>query len=371
MHNFLYQLNFWNKYKNQIFYIETNNKTFNFNKKMEIEEKKPKSHEDPPIQKPRKPRISEYWRIIGLIEAGGDQSNASIHFQVVQSSISRIWKKFQELGNVKSKKHTGRPQEIDEKIKEETVKGLLEPRVSLHEVAIKTKISKTTAWRIAQEYELDFRKYGEVPSITEKASYLRVDFANAWLGKNQSNFIFTDESYFHIFRNTLGTWCKKGTHPIIKKLNPNKALMVWAAISSKGKSHLWIGKYGFKINSEEYCKMLNNTLIPMIKTQFPDDNYLVLQDNARCHTSKETIKWLTEKNIKMLPNYPPYSPDFNAIEKIWKIMKDFIEKNQPKNLSELHDMIYKSYETITQEMINSWIHHVQVAFSNCIDKKGY
>ena len=321
----------------------------------------------------KKPRIPEdiRWRIIGWLESGGEQKAAAIFYEVDPGSISRIWKKFKETGAVKSKKRIGRPQVITEEKRVEVMENLLQHRVSLQETSSKLHISKTTCWRIAQDNELEFRKYGEMPNITEKASKQRLDFATNWLNKDLSGIIFTDESYFHIFRNTLGTWCHKGAKPVVKKLNPNKALMVWAAIASKGKSNLWIGKYGFKINSEEYCKMLNDTLVPFILANYQNGSYLVLQDNARCHTSKESSKWLIENQINILPNYPPYSPDFNAIEKMWKIMKDDIEKFQPQNLTELKDCILKSYEMISQEMINNWIQHVRACMNDCIEKKGY
>ena len=102
---------------------------------------------------------------------------------------------------------------------------LVEERVSLNQVAKKIDIQKTTIWRIAQENELVYRKFGEMPNITEKAAEKRLEFANFWAKKDLNNIIFTDESYFHIFRNKLGKWCKKGEKPIVKKLNPKKALL--------------------------------------------------------------------------------------------------------------------------------------------------
>ena len=37
--------------------------------------------------------------------------------------------------------------------------------------------------------------------------------------------------------------------------------------------------------------------------------------------------------MKIVPlniDHPPYSPDINAIEFVWKYLKDYVEKQQPK-----------------------------------------
>ena len=65
---------------------------------------------------PKKPRINEdiRWRIIGWIEAGGEQKAAAAFYKVDPGSVSRILKKFQESGAIKSKKRSGRPSEYSE-----------------------------------------------------------------------------------------------------------------------------------------------------------------------------------------------------------------------------------------------------------------
>ncbi len=112
---------------------------------------------------------------------------------------------------------------------------------------------------------------------------------------------------------------------------------------SKGKSLINISKKGFRINSLTYCDILKNNLLP-----FLDENrtYYFLRDNARYHTSVKTKTYLEEKGINVInviKNYPPYSPDFNAIEIIWKIL----------NIIELEEAIKNSLEEISLGQINN------------------
>ena len=47
-------------------------------------------------------RIAESlrWRLIGYLEAGKSQYESAKYFNMHQGNVSKIWKKFQESGNV-------------------------------------------------------------------------------------------------------------------------------------------------------------------------------------------------------------------------------------------------------------------------------
>ena len=56
------------------------------------------------------------------------------------------------------------------------------------------------------------------------------------------------------------------------------------------------------------------------------------QDNAPVYTAKTIARWLHEWLEEIhaeAVSWPPYSPDLNPIENIWKVMKDGIIVPQP------------------------------------------
>ena len=302
--------------------------------------------------------LSIRWRIIGFLEAEKSQYEASSYFQIPQSTISRLWNKFKETKTVDDKKRTGRPRKIRTKMKNEIMMELEKPHTSCKNIATKIGISKTSVFYIAKELGYNFHYCEEIPKLSEENKMKRKAYCEQWKDKDLSKIIFSDESYFHIFRNTLGQWSKE-KQIFVEKINPNKALMVWGAINWSGKSKLCIEEWGFKINQDSYIEILENYLVPFADLIYgKDEEWTFLQDNAPAHRGKKTTKYLEESQISLM-GHPPYSPDLNPIEFIWRLLKDDVEKQSPQNLDELKNAIFKAWENIDQTQICGVISHLQ------------
>ncbi len=78
-----------------------------------------------------------------------------------------------------------------------------------------------------------------VPILRTKNKEKRLNYANYHLKDKFSNVIFSDESKFVLHRNTKKVFVIKGDiNPVKQMPNPNYSIMVWGAISKKGKLHL-------------------------------------------------------------------------------------------------------------------------------------
>jgi transposase len=57
-------------------------------------------------------------------------------------------------------------------------------------------------------------------------------------------------------------------------------------------------------------------------------NYLIL-DNARWHSSKDLKDYLAKHKRKLVCVYlPPYSPDLNPVERVWKMTRKIVTHNR-------------------------------------------
>lgn len=80
----------------------------------------------------------------------------------------------------------------------------------------------------------------------------------------------------------------------------------------------------FKVNAMRF-----RCFICHLKREMRTDKILLICDNARFHKAKSLTAWI-EKQTSWLPLAfsPPYSPDFNPIERLWRWMKTEYTHNQ-------------------------------------------
>ncbi len=67
----------------------------------------------------------------------------------------------------------------------------------------------------------------------------------------------------------------------------------------------------------------------------PNQYKIVIIDNARFHTTKNIQ---IPKNIKLI-NIPPYTPELNACEQIWKYIKDCFKNRSFDSLEHLKQWV--------------------------------
>jgi len=92
--------------------------------------------------------------------------------------------------------------------------------------------------------------------------------------------------------------------------------------------------YNHTTNSEFFENWFVHSLLEAI----PNGNgYTVIMDNAAFHCKKRLRK-LARGKVRLL-FLPPYSPDYNSIEKSWAHMKRFLRDNM-KHFQSVKDAIY-------------------------------
>ena len=78
------------------------------------------------------------------------------------------------------------------------------------------------------------------------------------------------------------------------------------------------------VTARRYIEVLEEYLSTILE----DDSYF-MQDNSKVHTAIIVQDWFAERDIDVM-DWPPYSPDMNPIEYLWKLLKAKIIELYPE-----------------------------------------
>jgi transposase len=128
--------------------------------------------------------------------------------------------------------------------------------------------------------------------------------------------LFGDEASFAQWGTIGYTWALKGVQPTVKTSGIRKAYRVFGLLDCFGGTLYQQGLEGKKFNSATDANFLTWVL-----TQ-TSDHLIVIQDNAKYHTSAEMQTFYAKHKDRLtVYQLPPYSPDLNPIEGLWKKVK--------------------------------------------------
>lgn len=89
--------------------------------------------------------------------------------------------------------------------------------------------------------------------------------------------------------------------------------MMWGCFSFNGIGPLKV--IDGSLNSDGYINILQSVLIPQMNEWFGVGGGIFQQDNASCHNSKSTRKFMADNGLNVL-KWPANSPDMNPIENL-------------------------------------------------------
>ena len=87
----------------------------------------------------------------------------------------------------------------------------------------------------------------------------------------------------------------------------------------------------------------------------------MIMDNMRSHHIKKVAEVLEDAGMKLL-YLPPYSPDFNPIEKIWSKIKDIFRKLKARIGDTLHKAVELAFESVSSSDCRGWF---ESCFMSC------
>lgn len=80
---------------------------------------------------------------------------------------------------------------------------------------------------------------------------------------------------------------------------------------------------------------------------------IVVMDNLSSHKVSEIEAMIREVGAEVW-YLPPYSPDFNPIEKMWSKVKEFLRSAKARCTEELHDAVRRALLKVTAQDALGW-----------------
>ena len=133
--------------------------------------------------------------------------------------------------------------------------------------------------------------------------------------------MFEDESMIRDYQALQKTWFARGKQRIIKTTGKHRGVKLLATLDYAEGKIVW--KEEEQYNAESFLAFLKEVLVA-----YPTGKILMILDNARIHHAKLLSSFLQEnKNRLELVFLPPYSPELNLVEGLWKWLKADVINN--------------------------------------------
>ena len=200
--------------------------------------------------------------------------------------------------------------------------------------------------------------------LTSAHKQKRVEWAQKHKDDNWKNTLFSDETSFRLFRNTIKHWYKN-VRPIRPMPKDRSKIFAWGGFCVKGKTSLFCFR---RIMDGKYYTEILEKHIPEIRSMLRDE-WRLQQDNDPKHTSRVAREFLNS-NVPEVMDWPSNSPDLNPIENLWAIVKRNVEKRRPKNLSELESFLGEEWDNIPNSLLINLVDSMSRGCNEVIEKNG-
>jgi transposase len=204
------------------------------------------------------------------------------------------------------------------------------------------------------------------PMLTREQKERRIQWAQQHLDDNWNRTIFSDESSFQLFRNTVRRWSKNPRQEVKRIPKNRQKIMVWGAISVKGQ----IGFHSFRrtMDGPYYVEILEDNLIDEARKKF-GYRWRRQQDNDPKHTSRIAKDFL-QQEVPETIDWPSNSPDANPIENVWSVLERRVEKRHPSSIDELDRFLKEEWKKVDKSLLINLIRSMKTRCMGLIDSKG-
>ena len=153
--------------------------------------------------------------------------------------------------------------------------------------------------------------------------------------------MFEDEAGFGRINKPKRCWCPKGVRPTVPCHHIREYRYAFGAVEPRTGENFFLTMP----NCNTVC---TNIFLQELSKQYSDDMILLVCDGAAWHKSK-TLE--VPSNIQLL-SIPPYTPEMNPIEQIWKQLRSMGFRNEVfHSLAEVLNRLDETIDRLSNDMV--------------------
>jgi hypothetical protein len=160
---------------------------------------------------------------------------------------------------------------------------------------------------------------------------------------------------------------------VAERVQKAASVMVWAAISARGKTPLVFVEQGVKIDRNVYMDLIREHLLPYAEEDFDGEQWCFQQDSAPAHKANDTQDMLREECPDFISRdeWPPYSPDLNPLDySVWSILEEKACPKSHPNVESLKRALLKAWDEIDVETLAKIVDNFPKRLEKCVAANG-
>lgn len=139
------------------------------------------------------------------------------------------------------------------------------------------------------------------------------------------------------------TWFEKGKQRVIRTTGKHRGLKLLSTVDYCNGKIVWH-------EDEAYTAETFLTFLNKVMDAYPSGTITMVLDNARIHHAKLLEPFLNANKRLTLVFLPPYSPEFNIVEGLWKWLKsDVINNVFYHTVAEIRNNVHSFMESVMKD----------------------
>jgi Transposase/DDE superfamily endonuclease len=319
--------------------------------------------------------------IVSLHRDGRDDAYIAQRLPCDVRSVRHWIRHHQQHHSVTDEPRSGRPRATDEAL--DTAIAFVshvEPFATPRQLKRKLEldVSVDTIDRRLIEAGLPGRVARHVFQLTDEHKRQRLSFAHGyerWTEEEWCRVLFADVKTFEGKGSHGQVWVRRpvgqaanAEYSVAHKPHP-VAVPAWGCFSAKGPGYM--AMFDGSLDAAGLRDIFRDYLLPTVKEHFGEGaDWWLLHDNDPGRHKSQVLKTFMHNNYVRPLDFPPYSPDLNPIENVWKEMDLRMASTQADTKDELEDLVANTWATLTPDYCAGLARSMVKRIAQVIERNG-